>query len=87
MIHHYKRLYKSAYVPKPLTFAVRRPAHAPEGVLAIVDDKDQPVQMLGRQVVRVRVRVRVRARVRVRVRVRVRAREGAARADARPAGG
>uniref|UniRef100_A0A7S2G5E7 Uncharacterized protein n=1 Tax=Haptolina brevifila TaxID=156173 RepID=A0A7S2G5E7_9EUKA len=35
MVHHEARLYQSEHAPRPFTFAVRRPGHSPEGVVAI----------------------------------------------------
>ena len=35
MVQHEQRLYATPYVPQPFTFAVRRPHHSPEGLVAI----------------------------------------------------
>jgi hypothetical protein len=54
MVHHESGLYAPAYAPRPFTFAVRRPGHAPEGVVAIeggaaARTADEPIRTISRQ--------------------------------------
>ena len=51
MAFHARRLFTTAFAPKPFVYAIRRPDHCPEGVLTLEADVgsgelEQPLQSI-----------------------------------------
>jgi hypothetical protein len=50
MRHHNRRLLAPSYAPHPFSYAVRRPGHAPDGILSIESTDGTPIDSIVRHV-------------------------------------